>query len=445
MEISQLESDKQSIKCPVGIPIHNENTVSTSGCHPFGDSAVREGVVRVNTRNDLTEPAAPAATVRTMRWRPGHDAWWLVLLPAVCVGAALAAWEAGRDMPLGWRLLAVLAVTLPACLVMLRFSVGAQAWQADLVSAFEALGHGQLSRRLGQGQVPAVLAHAFDRLAQGLERRVDEVLLASSVVQEAGDEMSMAAQSLAIRTEDQTHIIDQINQAIDDVLASVRCTSDMASGVDQMSRQLCDEAGRSSSVVATAVSAIERISRSTTQMSQHLGVIDELTFQTNILALNAAIEAARAGPAGRGFSVVATEVRALANRTADASREIKGMIERTHVEVAAGVREIDSVKQAITCIGQGFLDVSRQMRDVSGNNLAQSAAIGLVSQGLDQLLGLTRANTELVVESVAASELLRSGADDLRGAIQRLGDLPPDQAAAAPPQKLDTAGGIEFF
>lgn len=379
--------------------------------------------------------------------------WCGVLAVPAQAALGLGVWEATAAWPWWLRLAATGVALLVPTGCAVRRTVATQGQLQELVAAFAALGAGELGVRLPaakglRGSELAEVTRSFNSMAEALELRVGEVLRASSIVQRAGDEMSMAAQTLAIRTEEQSQVIDQTNTAIEDVLASVRCTSDMATQVDASSRRLCDEADRSEQVVAAAVTAVERICRSTAEMSQHLGIIDELTFQTNLLAVNAAIEAARAGPAGRGFAVVAGEVRALAGRTADASKEIKAMIERSNGEVSIGVREIGSVKEAIGVIGQGFRHVSQQMRDVSGNNLAQSAAIGLISQGLDQLLVLTQANTQLVVESVSASEQLRGGADDLRSAIERLSDGAAVEAALSAPgagPAAAAADGIEFF
>lgn len=298
----------------------------------------------------------------------------------------------------------------------------------------------------------AQLGNAVNAMLDGLQTLVSSLVEASSQVAGAGDQLTLAAQTLAIRSEEQASVIGNTTLAIDDVLASVRITSDMASHVDELSQGLCDEADRSRVVVDGAVDAIGRIRKSTGEMSKALTVIDELTFQTNILALNAAIEAARAGTAGRSFAVVAGEVRALAARTAAAATDIKNVIERSNQEVSAGVREIESVKTKIAGIGQGFRNVSGQMRDVTQNNLSQSAAISLISQGLEQLSALTQANTELVVESVGASEQLRGSAHQLDEFMQKLkGESALTSTASAPNsasgEQLAALApeGIEFF
>jgi methyl-accepting chemotaxis protein len=265
--------------------------------------------------------------------------------------------------------------------------------------------------------------------------------------------MAIAAQSLAIQTEDQTRVIHETNHAVNDVLVAVRRTSDMAIAVDEVSQRLCAQADSSIATADTAVRAMDRIKHSTGKMSESLSVIDGLTFQTNILALNAAVEAARAGEAGRGFAVVAGEVRALAQRTSQAAAEIKGVIEQANREVAGGVREVESVKSVIDEVSVGFRDVSQQMRDVSGNNLVQSAAITLISQGLERLADITDQNNQLVVDSVGAAEELRFSAEELHGLIARLSGAdhavierdPGRQPALGTLTPVAAAAGVEFF
>jgi len=374
---------------------------------------------------------------------------WLKLL----AGAALPALAAAAFWPwtgvMGAAASAALMFYFQTALARQR----SQQLEAILFTLDQAAG-GKLEARVEVKEHgnEAKLGAAVNHMLDGLQGLVSSLVEASSQVAGAGDQLTLAAQTLAIRSEEQASVIGNTTLAIDDVLASVRITSDMASHVDQLSQGLCDEADRSRVVVDGAVDAIGRIRKSTGEMSKALTVIDELTFQTNILALNAAIEAARAGTAGRSFAVVAGEVRALAARTAAAATEIKNVIERSNQEVSAGVREIETVKTKIADIGQGFRNVSGQMRDVTQNNLSQSAAIGLISQGLEQLSALTQANTELVVESVGASEQLRGSAHQLDEFMQKLKGEPSTttgEATAKGPRGEQLAAlapeGIEFF
>ncbi|MEK8030564.1 methyl-accepting chemotaxis protein [Ideonella sp. DXS29W] len=360
---------------------------------------------RVDSRWGRLSAAVDVATRRLERWH--RPAMWLLPLAMVGLGAVGAPWWAQLPLALVWGGL------YRAHLHHERHT------QQALVDALVAMERGEYDVRMAAAASPVVSA-AFDRMTAAVRGQIGLLAKASNNVVQAGDDMSMSAQTLAIRTEEQTAVISQTTVAIDDVLQAVRHTSDMASDVDRTAQSLVQQAEHSREIVQGAVNAIERIRESSTQMSAALGVIDQLTFQTNILALNAAIEAARAGPAGRGFVVVAGEVRALAARTAQSAAEIKAIIERSNSEVSLGVQEIGSVRSSISRIGDGFRDVSRQMRDVSQSNLIQSGAIGLISQGLTQLSSLTEANTRLVVDSVAASERLRGSAQELCGRVAAL-------------------------
>ena len=322
-----------------------------------------------------------------------------------------------------------------------------------------------LEGKLGERASPhgadelAALSRRINEIIAGTNSTLAQVVSASRGVTDAGDAMSMAAQTLAIQTEDQTNVIRETTQAVDDVLQSVRRTSDMANAVDQVSQDLCVQADSSSAVVQQAVDAMTRIKRSTGMMVDTLSIIDGLTFQTNILALNAAIEAARAGQAGRGFAVVAGEVRALAKRTSEAADEIKRIIATANAEVTNGETAVRSVKTVIDEVTIGFREVSGQMRDVSGNNLVQSAAITLVSQGLERLAGITDSNNQLVVQSVGSSEGLRLSAEELHTLISRMSREGGETGQAAPPPSPErmadaaaatasaapTSTGVEFF
>ena len=328
-------------------------------------------------------------------------------------------------------------------------------------SSLESMTQGKLDVEIpvmGRDEL-SQLALYINAMTGSLRATVERIVRSSTEVANAGDEMSMAAQTLAIRTEDQSNVIQQTTHAVHDVLDAVRQTADMATKVDGVSNRLCEQADGSKGIVEGAVKAIERIKQSTREMTEALSIIDGLTFQTNILALNAAVEAARAGEAGRGFAVVAAEVRALAKRTAESAAEIKKIIDRSNSEVAVGVREVQSVKSVIDVVTEGFREVSQQMRDVSGNNLVQSAAVGMISQGLDQLSEITKANTELVAESVGSSENLRGSAQELKDLVGGLTgeavssrpsgggfeDFGADAEPGQAPAHAESIDGVEFF
>ena len=152
-----------------------------------------------------------------------------------------------------------------------------------------------------------------------------------------------AADDLAGRTEQQASSVEETATALDQLTATVRQTAESARLANQATEQVKGEAEQSTSIVRDAVTAMGGIEKSAQEISQIVGVIDEIAFQTNLLALNASVEAARAGDAGKGFAVVASEVRALAQRSASAAKEIKTLIDASTVEVEKGVKLVGQV------------------------------------------------------------------------------------------------------
>ncbi len=147
-----------------------------------------------------------------------------------------------------------------------------------------------------------------------------------TTVSSGSKEISDASDNLAKRTEQQAASLEETAAALEEITANVTATSRRTSEARDVVRDASARADHSGQVVRNAVTAMQKIEDSSRQISQIIGVIDEIAFQTNLLALNAGVEAARAGEAGKGFAVVAQEVRELAQRSANAAKEIKGLI-----------------------------------------------------------------------------------------------------------------------
>ena len=176
-------------------------------------------------------------------------------------------------------------------------------------------------------------------------------------------------------------------------------------------------AHKSGEVVSQAVEAMGEIESSSKQITQIIGVIDEIAFQTNLLALNAGVEAARAGDAGRGFAVVASEVRALAQRSADAAKEIKGLIQASERHVGNGVNHVSETGKALSVIVEQVSRIDSLITDMAGSAQEQASALGEVNIAVNHMDQMTQQNAAMVEETTAAAHTMRSNANELSAQI----------------------------
>jgi len=182
--------------------------------------------------------------------------------------------------------------------------------------------------------------------------------------------------------------------------------------------------------VGRAVGAMSGIQKSSEQIGQILGVIDEIAFQTNLLALNAGVEAARAGDAGRGFAVVAAEVRALAQRSADAARQIKEIIRLSAAQVAEGVNLVGETGKSLERIMAQVNDINAVMAELAIGAQEQATSLTQVNTAINDMDGVTQQNAAMVEQTTAASHTLRREAETL---TQLIGQFQIGQAAMHEP------------
>jgi methyl-accepting chemotaxis protein len=176
------------------------------------------------------------------------------------------------------------------------------------------------------------------------------------------------------------------------------------------------DADKSGEVVRKAINAMSGIETSSKQISQIIGVIDEIAFQTNILALNAGVEAARAGEAGRGFAVIASEVRALAGRSAGAAKEIKGLISTSAMQVKQGVELVGATSESLGRIFGQVAEIDSAVSTIAESAQQQSSGLQEVNIALTQMDQVTQQNAAMVEETTASACLL----NDVSGELARL-------------------------
>ncbi|HYZ64643.1 MAG TPA: methyl-accepting chemotaxis protein, partial [Acetobacteraceae bacterium] len=197
------------------------------------------------------------------------------------------------------------------------------------------------------------------------------------------------------------------------VTSTVRRTAEGAEQARETVAAARSDAEQSGQIVHDAVAAMGEIDRSAKQISQIIGVIDEIAFQTNLLALNAGVEAARAGEAGRGFAVVASEVRALAQRSADAAKEIKALISTSTQQVGRGVDLVDATGKSLSRIVARVGELSGVMVEIAAAAREQAAGLAEVNSAIAQMDQVTQQNAAMVEQSTAASHALAEEAKEL--------------------------------
>ncbi|MCR5879030.1 methyl-accepting chemotaxis protein [Phenylobacterium sp. J367] len=233
------------------------------------------------------------------------------------------------------------------------------------------------------------------------------------------DEISQAADDLSKRTEQQAASLEETAAALDQITATVRKTAEGANHARDVVNTAKSDAERSSEVVRQAVEAMTGIEKSSGQIGQIIGVIDEIAFQTNLLALNAGVEAARAGDAGKGFAVVASEVRALAQRSADAAKEIKTLISASTDQVGQGVTLVGETGEALTRIAAQVADITTVVSEIAASAQEQATGLHQVNTAVNQMDQVTQQNAAMVEQSTAASHSLAQEAEELSRLIGR--------------------------
>ena len=312
--------------------------------------------------------------------------------------------------------------------------------------ALSALAAGDLSYRITDAFPGdyAVLREDFNRAIAALDQAVAVIRVNAASMQSGANEISSAAEDLSRRTERQAAGLEETAAALDQITATVRRTAENAQSADAVVGQTRTQAETGGAVVQRAVSAMEQIESSSTQIGQIIGVIDEIAFQTNLLALNAGVEAARAGEAGRGFAVVASEVRALAQRSADSAREIKALISTSSAQVESGVKLVRESGAALSGIATRIHDVTHLMAEIRASTQEQAVALAEVNNAVNDMDQVTQQNAAMVEESTAASLSLNREATDLAELVGRF-RLSEGQGEAAPAPIRQAQARIEAF
>ncbi len=291
----------------------------------------------------------------------------------------------------------------------------------ELSAGLTRLARGDLSAPLDQpfSKDHELLRENYNTAIETLSDTLNEAVSVANVIHERSQKITQDADNLSTRTENQAATLEQTAAALDEMTSFVTQAAQDAKSVEKAMGAAQSKAGDSEAIVRTAVSAMNEIEHSSSEISQILAVIDDIAFQTNLLALNAGVEAARAGDAGKGFAVVASEVRALAQRASESAMEIKKLINSSSDQVEEGVELVGKTGEALEAIVDGVKDVAKQVSKISREAGAQSDGLTEINTGMTVLDQVAQQNAAMVVETAGASHKLRESAEHLKAIVYR--------------------------
>ena len=292
---------------------------------------------------------------------------------------------------------------------------------SGLAAGLQRLAEGDLAFQLNEEFAPDFerLRHDFNQSVSQLGETLSTISESIGNMDNGTREISAGANDLSKRTEQQAAALEETAAALDEITANVTNSAKRTEEARSVATKANESAVSSATVVTHAEEAMRRIEASSQQISNIIGVIDEIAFQTNLLALNAGVEAARAGEAGKGFAVVAQEVRELAQRSAHAAKEIKELIRNSAGEVESGVALVRDAGTALGTIGTFITEINQHMEAISVSSREQSTGLAEVNSAVNSMDQTTQQNAAMVEQSTAASATLALEAQKLRELVAR--------------------------
>ncbi|MFN9726994.1 methyl-accepting chemotaxis protein [Acidovorax sp.] len=299
-----------------------------------------------------------------------------------------------------------------------------------------AVAEGDLSQRPSPESTDATgqVIEALGTVTSNLSRVVVDIRSMAELINNAAGEISAGNADLSRRTETQAANLEETAASMQELSAAVKNNAETAREANRMASSASAAAAAGGTVVGQVVDTMGEITASSRKISDIIGVIDGIAFQTNILALNAAVEAARAGEQGRGFAVVASEVRGLAGRSAEAAKEIKNLINASVTKVDAGSRLVGQAGASMQEIVAQVKRVASLIEEISGTATEQTRGIDQINQAITELDSVTQQNAALVEEAAAAADSLNREASRMVQVVSvfklQAGDETADPASA---------------
>lgn len=313
----------------------------------------------------------------------------------------------------------------------------------EVNDAIEAAVSNDLTKRVPlDGKTGSLLGlcQGVNGLLMSMTDIIAQIKDASDAVYTGAREISNGNTDLSRRTEQQAANLEETASSMEQITSTVRQNSNNAKEATGLASNAETVAMEGGELIDQVVVTMASINESSQKISDIIGMIDGIAFQTNILALNAAVEAARAGEQGRGFAVVASEVRTLAQRSANAAKDIKGLISESGAKISTGNELVNKSGDTMKEIVSAIKKVSNIMSEISSASVEQSSGLDEIGKAVSQMDEMTQQNAALVEEAAAASESLLSQADQLASNMSQFiiddsGSVPQRRSALASPAK----------
>jgi len=312
--------------------------------------------------------------------------------------------------------LVALAIGIVAAITMTRSIVEPLKRASESVRAVAA---GDLTQRVSSSSRDELgqLLTMLDEMTQNLARMVSGVRVGCDQINVAAAEIAQGNGDLSARTESQASSLEETAASVEQMAAQIKANADNARQADQLASHASEVAQAGGVAIGEVVATMDAISASSRKISDIIGTIDGIAFQTNILALNAAVEAARAGEQGRGFAVVAGEVRSLAQRSAEAAKEIKSLIGDSVSKVESGSAQVLAARETIGQMVNEVRKVTDLVGEITVSSREQSEGVGQINAAVSQLDQATQQNAALVEQTAAAAESMRMQSTKLSDAV----------------------------
>lgn len=308
-----------------------------------------------------------------------------------------------------------LAVGVVATAVVMWLSRSITRAIDDARHVAETVASGDLRQHIHSngGDELGALTRALGTMNESLAGLVSTVRTSAESIATGSGQIASGSADLSQRTEEQAASLEQTTASIQAIDETVKHTTETAQKAATIACAAATAATRGGDVVGKVIATMDEISTSSRRISEIIGVIDGIAFQTNILALNAAVEAARAGEHGRGFAVVAAEVRSLAQRCTMAAKEIKGLISDSVNRVGTGTQLVGQAGREMADLVSQVHSVHALIKEISSDSRDESNGFEQISTAMGHLDQVTQHNAALVEENAAAAESLKQQADRL--------------------------------